>query len=161
MTKGIAKRMFNENTVNKTEVVSLSNNRLSCRINDFSNYEIDKLLKKKNWILAIQLDGYAKVLLIYVMYIFTYTVLKDLHFTKTLKTYTNGEAILDTIDRYFQKNWRSWFYCLAMCTWCAKSMTRTFSGFVTRIQRTHCYTYRQALVYKCIPAELSTALRML
>ncbi|XP_067126358.1 zinc finger BED domain-containing protein 5-like [Centruroides vittatus] len=155
----------------KIELVPLSNNTVSRRINDLANYVENELLKriKLNYF-AIQLDEStdvtnAAVLLVYVRYLFTNIVQEDVLFAKPLKTYTTGEAIFDMINGYFEKNGISWSYCVGVCTDGAKSMTGKFSGFVARvkeinekIQWTPCCIHRQALVCKRIPAQLSTTL---
>ncbi|XP_035225125.1 zinc finger BED domain-containing protein 5-like [Stegodyphus dumicola] len=169
--KDIAKCMLGEKAAKKIELVPLSNNTVSHRINDLANYVENELLKriKLNYF-AIQLDEStdvtnAAVLLVYIRYLFTNIVQEDVLFAKPLKTYTTGEAIFDMINGYFEKNGISWSYCVGVCTDGAKSMTGKFSGFVAqvkkineKIQWTHCCIHRQALVCKRIPAELSTTL---
>ncbi|XP_067121126.1 zinc finger BED domain-containing protein 5-like [Centruroides vittatus] len=169
--KDIAKCMLGEKAAKKIELVPLSNNTVSRRINDLANYVENELLKriKLNYF-AIQLDEStdvtnAAVLLVYVRYLFTNIVQEDVLFAKPLKTYTTGEAIFDMINGYFEKNGISWSYCVGVCTDGAKSMTGKFSGFVARVKKinekiqwTHCCIHRQALVCKRIPAELSTTL---
>ncbi|XP_035232558.1 zinc finger BED domain-containing protein 5-like [Stegodyphus dumicola] len=169
--KDIAKCMLGEKAAKKIEVVPLSNNTVSRRINDLANYVENELLKriKLNYF-AIQLDEStdvtnAAVLLVYVRYLFTNIVQEDVIFANPLKTYTTGEAIFDMINGYFEKNGISWSYCVGVCTDGAKSMTGKFSGFGAwvkkineKIQWTHCCINRQALVCKRIPAELSTTL---
>lgn len=169
--KDIVKCMLGEKAARKIDLVPLSNNTVSRRINDLANDVENELLKRIKFnYFAIQLDestdvANAAVLLVYVRYIFTNIVQEDVLFAKPLKTYTTGEAIFDMINGYFEKNEINWSYCVSVCTDGAKSMTGKFSGFVARVKKinekiewTHCCIHRQALACKRIPAELSTTL---
>lgn len=169
--KDITMCMLGEKAAKKIDLVPLSNNTVSRRINDLANNVESELIKriKLNYF-TIQLDestdvANCAILLVYVRYIFKNSIQEDVLFAKPLETYTTGAAIFNLINEYFEKHEINWSFCLGVCTDGAKSMTGTYSGLVARVKKineniewTHCCIHRQALACKRIPAELAGTL---
>uniref|UniRef100_A0A8C3HDY0 Uncharacterized protein n=1 Tax=Chrysemys picta bellii TaxID=8478 RepID=A0A8C3HDY0_CHRPI len=160
--KDVVHCMLGEKAAKRIDMVPLSNNTLSQRINDMSNnIETTIVHRVKNSpYYAIQLDESTDVanlaiLLLFVRYVNEGMVEEDLLFCRPLEERTTGEDIFNLTNAYFQEKEIDWSRCLGICTYGATSMTGKYTGFVARTKKvaskvswTHCSIHIQALTTK-------------
>uniref|UniRef100_A0A8C3RXN0 Uncharacterized protein n=1 Tax=Chelydra serpentina TaxID=8475 RepID=A0A8C3RXN0_CHESE len=170
--KDVVHCMLGEKAAKRIDMVPLSNNTLSRRINDMSNnVETTTVHRVKNSpYYAIQLDESTDVanlaiLLLFVCYVNEGMVEEDLLFCRPLEERTTGEDIFNLTNAYFQEKEIDWSRCLDICTDGATSMTGKYTGFVARTKKvaskvswTHCSIHRQALAMKRMPEGLKEVL---
>ncbi|XP_065254448.1 zinc finger BED domain-containing protein 5-like [Emys orbicularis] len=170
--KDVVHCMLGEKAAKRTDMVPLSNNSLSRRINDMSNNVETTIVQsvKNSPYYAIQLDESTDVanlaiLLLFVHYVNEGLVEEDLLFCRPLEERTTGEDIFNLTNAYFQEKEIDWSHCLGICTDVATSMTGKYTGFVARTKKvvskvswTHCSIHRQALATKHMPEGLKEVL---
>uniref|UniRef100_A0A8C0IJU4 DUF4371 domain-containing protein n=1 Tax=Chelonoidis abingdonii TaxID=106734 RepID=A0A8C0IJU4_CHEAB len=166
--KEVVHCMLGEKTAKRTDMVPLSNNTLSHRINDMPNNVETTIVQrvKNSSYYAIQLDESTDVanlaiLLLFVYYVNEGLVEDNLLFCRPLEERTTGEDIFNLTNAYFQEKETDWSRCLGICTDGATSMTGKYTGFVAQTKKvaskvswTHCSIHRQALATKRTPEGL-------
>ncbi|XP_074980743.1 zinc finger BED domain-containing protein 5-like [Caretta caretta] len=127
--KDVVHCMLGEKAAKRIDMVPLSNNTLSRRINVMSsNVETTIVHRVKNSpYYAIQLDASTDVanlaiLLLFVHYVNEGLVQEDLLFCRPLEERTIVEDIFNLTNAYFQEKEIDWSCCLGICTDGATSM---------------------------------------
>jgi len=164
--------MFGEENVKKINIIPLSNNTISRRIQDMSeNIELTVIDRIKNSnIFAIQVDESTDVtnfavLLVIARYLNNNKVEENVLLCHLLSEGTTGEDIFNAIDFYFIKMSINWSNCCGLCTDGGKSMSGIYSGLRGRVMKivpninwSHCCIHRQSLASKNLPGELKLVL---
>ena len=170
--KDVVSCVFNEESVQKVEAISLSNNTVSRRITDIADDIETELISRLHAsdAYALQMDESTDVaglaiLLVFVRYDYENKIEDNILFCKSLELHTTGKDIFDCIDDFIRIHGIGWEKCISVCTDGAKAMTGKLSGAVTRIKNVaknsnsnHCILHRYALVTKRISASLKTVL---
>ena len=158
--KDVVSSIFDEKSAEAVESISLSDNTMSCRIDDIAEnienelisllYACDAYVLQMNE--STDVDGLA------ILFVFDRYNLKNVNnllFCKSLILHTTGKYIFHCIDNYVAKHGIDWIKCISVCTDGAKVMTGKLSGVVTRIKNAtkscisnHCILHRYALVTK-------------
>jgi hypothetical protein len=97
------------------------------------------LRKHASELYALQLDESTDVaglaqLLVYVNYVYGWSVKKDILFCKPLKTRTTWEVIFKVLDTFVTSNGLWLSSCVGICTDGAKAITGRHRGVVTLMQ---------------------------
>uniref|UniRef100_A0A8C3FIZ9 Uncharacterized protein n=1 Tax=Chrysemys picta bellii TaxID=8478 RepID=A0A8C3FIZ9_CHRPI len=152
--KDVVHCMIREKAAKRIDMVPLSNNTLSRRINDMSNNVETTIVHrvKNSPYYAIQLDESTDVanlaiLLLFVRYVNEGLVEEDFLFCRPLEERTTGEDIFNLTNAYFQEKEIDWSRCLA----------RT-KKVASKVSCTHCSIHRQALATKRMPEGLKEVL---
>ncbi|XP_064420082.1 zinc finger BED domain-containing protein 5-like [Latimeria chalumnae] len=168
----IVSTMLGEKAQKLIQLVPLSNNTVSRRIDDMANDVLTQLVNRviSSQYFALQLDESTDVaglahLLVYVRYIYEGAIQEDILFCQSLPTRTTAEEIFRLLDSFINQHDIVWSKCIGICTDGAKSMTGRHSGVVTRIRAVapnamwvHCSIYREALAAKSMPTNLKEVL---
>uniref|UniRef100_A0A674JCF8 HAT C-terminal dimerisation domain-containing protein n=1 Tax=Terrapene triunguis TaxID=2587831 RepID=A0A674JCF8_9SAUR len=141
--KDVVHCMLGEKAAKRIDMVPLSNNTLSRRINDMSNNVETIIVQrvKNSPYYAIQLDESSDeanlaILLLFVRYVNEGLVEDDLLFCRPLEERTTGEDIFNLTNAYFQEKEIDW----------------------SRFSWTHYSIHRQALATKRMPEGLKEVL---
>ena len=109
--KILVKRVFVQQAIAKLNAVSLSNNKIKCRIEEMLDDIINQIpaeIKKSKFGFAIQLDKSKDItnhcqLLVYVHYAQTNIMKTELLLNHKVSTTTKGKDIFDILDSFFKK----------------------------------------------------------
>lgn len=163
--------MYGSECAKEAETIPLSNNTVSRRIDEMSQWVEDQLIKRvtDSKVFALQLDESTDVqgacqLLVFVRYIWNNEPHEDMLFCEPILRGTSNE-IFKTIDTYIRSKQLNWLNCVGVCTDGARAMCGKKSGVVTRIVEvspkatwTHCSIHREALVCKSLSEEFQMVL---
>ncbi|XP_064416538.1 zinc finger BED domain-containing protein 5-like [Latimeria chalumnae] len=164
--------MLGEKAQKLIQLVPLSNNTVSHRIDDMANDVLTQLVNHviSSQYFALQLDESTDMvglahLLVYVWYIYKGAIQEDILFCQSLPIRTTAEEIFQLLDSFINQHDIVWSKCIGSCTDGAKSMTGRHSGVVTRIRAVapnamwvHCSIHREALAAKSMPTNLKEVL---
>ena len=170
--KDIVTCLLGPNAAKKLDVVPLSDNTVSRRIQDLAS-EVKKILIQriqKSKFFAIQLDESIDVanfaqLMMYVRYEYEQATEEEFLFCESLSGRTTADEIFKKVNDFVVSNGLNWENCVGICSDGAAAMTGKHGGVVTRIKQvapgakfTHCSIHREALACKAMPAILKTVL---
>nr|XP_006005906.1 PREDICTED: zinc finger BED domain-containing protein 5-like [Latimeria chalumnae] len=164
--------ILGENAPKLIQLVPISNNTVSRRIDDMANDVLTQLTNRviSSQYFALQLDESTDMaglahLLVYVRYIYEGAIQEDILFCQSLPTRTTAEEIFRLLDSFINQHDIVWSKCIGICTDGVKSMTGRHSGVVTRIRAVapnamwvHCSIHREALAAKSMPTNLKEVL---
>ncbi|XP_065263663.1 deleted in malignant brain tumors 1 protein-like [Emys orbicularis] len=160
--------MFGEKVAKRIDMVPLSNNTLSRRINDMSNNVETTIIHrvKNSPYYDIQLDestvvANLAILLLFVHYVNEGMVEEDLLFCRPLEECTTGEDIFNLANAYSQEKEIDWSHCLDVCTDGATSMMGKYSGFVARTKKILITEEKEKLIEISCDYELKRSFRNL
>ncbi|XP_076047489.1 zinc finger BED domain-containing protein 5-like [Oratosquilla oratoria] len=170
----VVQELFGNDAVNQVDVVPLSNNTVSRRIDDMAEDVTVQLLEqvKNSEYFALQLDESTDVankaqLLVYIRFISEGKFVEEILFCKAMTGRTTGKDIFRILDEYMEQNSIDWLRCVGVCTDGAAAMTGKRSGVIAFIKErapnvvsTHCMLHREALVAKRIDDELYQVLQI-
>jgi len=156
----------------KINIVSLSNDTVSRRIDEMANDVKEELIKnlKQSTYFALQIDESTDItnfaqLLAYVRYEAEQSIKEEFLFCESLSSHTTANEIFKKIDEFVTINKINWQNCVGICSDGARAMTGKHGGVVTKIREvaphakfTHCSIHREALASKKMPSELKTVL---
>lgn len=172
--RDIVQELFGRDAGNQVDVVPLSNNTVSRRIDDMAEDVTVQLLEqvKNSEYFALQLDESTDVankaqLLVYIRFISEEKIVEEVLFCKAMTGRTTGKDIFRILDDYMEQNSIDWSRCVGVCTDGAAAMTGKRSGVIAFIKEkapnvvsTHCMLHREALVAKRIDDELYQVLQV-
>ena len=125
-----AQTLFGGKQVEAVQKIPLSNNTVSRRIKELSNWIEEQvngeLRETRHW--ALQLDesmdtSGETILMVFVRYARGAEICEELLFCKPLATSTTGGAIFDLVDSYLRDHELTWKNCINICSDAAASMT--------------------------------------
>ncbi|XP_060782686.1 zinc finger BED domain-containing protein 5-like [Neoarius graeffei] len=150
LAKEMTRIMCGEKAARELNLVPLSNDTVSRRINDMADDVKKTLIEriKNSRYFAIQLDETTDV--------------ADL---ANLLTRTTSEQIFQLLNKFIQEHGLDWEKCVGVCTDGARAMTGRNSGVAARIREvapemrwTHCSIHREVLAVKRMPDDLKSVL---
>lgn len=163
--------MFGDKFSKDVEMIPLSNDTVTRRINDMSQWTENQLIERasKSRFFSLQLDESTDVqglcqLLVFIRYIWNNAPHEDMLFCEPIIRGTS-EEIFNTLNTYINKKGLDWVKCVGLCTDGARAMCGKNSSVVTRMLEvspnaswTHCNIHREVLVSKNLPDNLKMVL---
>ena len=170
--KDIVKTMFCEKLSKDIDLIPLSDDTVTRRINDMANNVESQLISriKESSFYSLQIDETTDVsneaqLLCYIRYEFNNDIHEDMLFSKTLPTRSTGEHIFKVLNEYVQEHEIDWKRCVGFCSDGARALTCKHSGIVAKVRDispevtwTHCFIHREALAAKGMSSKLKAVL---
>ncbi|XP_022180962.1 zinc finger BED domain-containing protein 5-like [Myzus persicae] len=168
----IVSTMFGDNLAQQLKSIPLSNDTVSRRISDISEYLNEQLFEKlKNNVFGLKVDEATdkhrqSFLLAYVRFIDDKDIREEILFCKPLTTNATGKGTFDIIDNFFKQHDVIWMKCVGLCTDGARAMAGQYNwlqGLVKavapNIKWTHCIIHREALASKDLSLSLNEFLQ--
>ena len=169
----IVKRILGDKAEQEICNTPLSNNTVQRRIVDLSaNIEDIVQTKLQSTIeFALQVDESTDIkgkpqLLAFIRFVDGSQIINQVLYCKEMSLTTRGQDVFYILSAYFEKWNLSWNLCIGICTDWAPCMVGSIKGFVSLVQKenpnvvqTHCFLYREVLVSKTIPDDLSQVLK--
>lgn len=170
--KDIVKTMFGEKLSKDIDLIPLSDDTVTRRINDMAKNVESELISriKESSFYSLQIDETTDVsndgqLICYVRYEFNNDIHEDMLFSKTLPSRSTGEQIFKALNEYMQEHEIDWKKCVGFCSDGARALTGRQSGVVAKVKDvapdvtwTHCFIHREALATKGMPSKFKTVL---
>ena len=162
--------MLDKTAADKFNVVPLSNDTVSRRVDVVATDIVDQVVAKLTGSFALHLDKSTDVsgsaqLVGFVRYRDTDGIAEHILFCKSMQGRTTGKDIFNVVDAFFTEKSLNWTRCSSICTDAAAFMTGTIKGFVTlakeknsNVKWTHCIIHREALASKKMSPQLHDVL---
>lgn len=170
--KDIVRCVLGEKSAKQLDIVSLSNNTVSRRIEQMASDVKDTVILqiKSSPFFSIQFDETTDVanfaqLLVFCRFLHDTSLKEEFLFCESLPTRTTADEIFNKINTFVVSNGIEWQKCVGVCSDGARAMTGKHSGVISRIRMLapssvfiHCSIHRQALAAKHMPLELKKVL---
>lgn len=165
--------MFGQDFVRKVNSIPLSNNTVSRRIRDISEYIEEKVVQqlKDSDFFSIQVDESTDIAALAILLVTARYVNPNKEFEENLllchalTERTTGEDVFNVIYSYFCEKEIDWRKLCGICTDGGKSMSGIYVGLRGRVKEvaphvawSHCCIHRQSLAAKKLPSSLNDVL---
>uniref|UniRef100_K7GAE1 Uncharacterized protein n=1 Tax=Pelodiscus sinensis TaxID=13735 RepID=K7GAE1_PELSI len=168
--KEMVRLVLGEEAARQLNVISVSNDTVSRRINEMSQNISEQVVDeiKKSPLFAMQLDELTNVTLCSQLLVFARYMVKgdfkdEFIFCKTLDTTTKAQDVMEIVNNFFEVHGLDWVNLVGVTTDGAPAMLGSRSGFQTLVKqhapmvtRVHCFIHREALASKTLPGQLNT-----
>ena len=169
--KDTVKAFFGDKGVKEIESIPLSNNTVTRRIDEMSQWVENRVVERviESPFFSLQMDESTDVeglcqLLVFVRYVWNSETHEDMLLCEPISRSTS-EEIFNTVDTYITTKGIDWHKCVGICTDGARAMCGRNSSVVTRTLKrnpnvlwTHCSLHRAALVSKHISENFKNVL---
>ncbi|XP_067947199.1 SCAN domain-containing protein 3-like [Watersipora subatra] len=160
--------MLGPDAVKDIAKVPLFDNTIARHIDDMStdieSHVLEKIRISRKFALQVaestDISGHSQ-LLANACFVDKNDIKENFLFCKTLPEKTTGEEIFRFTSQYLNHGGLTWDNCTSVCTDGAAAMVGCTKGLVSRAKEknpdlsvTHCFSHREALVAKTLPAEL-------
>ncbi|CAI6344305.1 unnamed protein product [Macrosiphum euphorbiae] len=163
--------LFDQKCLKEVEKLSLSNNTVSRRIDDISEWVENKLIERvklSRWF-SLQLDESTDIqglsqMIVFVRYIWMNESHEDFLCCEPIIRGTSDE-IFNTLNTYITAKGIEWTKCVGLCTDGARALCGKNSSVITKIREInpnvpwmHCNIHREALVSKSLSDDFRSVL---
>lgn len=170
--RDLVRTLIGDSAAKKLNIVSLSNDTVSRRIQEMAAEVKEALIQKvkKSKYFALQVDESTDItnsaqLMTYIRYDTEEAIEEEFLFCEPISGHTTAIEIFNKIDNFIAINNIRWENCVGICSDGARAMIGKHSGFITKIQQVapqakfiHCSIHSEALACKAMPTKLKDVL---